>query len=195
MFDWWSTLGRALQIFYGIALTTSALLLFQIVLMLFGMDGESDFDVDDIDDHGGGGILSVRTITAFFAGFGWTGVTALEAGWTLLPTILISTVVGGAFMGGVFAIMRTLYGMRYTGTLDYRNAVGCVGSVYLPIPAAMGGPGQIEVLVQGRLRVVQAFTRAERKLGNSERVRVTELMDQTTLLVEPLDGGSRAEEG
>lgn len=195
MFDWWSTLGRALQIFYGIAISTSALMLFQMVLMLFGMDGDSDFDVDDIDDHGGGGILSVRTITAFFVGFGWTGVTTLEAGWTLLPTIVVSTLVGGAFMGGVFAVMRTLYGMRYTGTLDYRNAVGNVGNVYLPIPAAMGGPGQIEVLVQGRLRVVQAFTRADRRLGNNERVRVTDLMDETTLLVEPLDGGARAEEG
>ena len=195
MFDWWSTLGRALQIFYGIAIATSALMLFQMVLMLFGMDGDGDFDVDDIDDHGGGGILSVRTITAFFVGFGWTGVTLLESGWTLVPTIVVSTLVGGAFMGGVFAVMRTLYGMRYTGTLDYRNAVGNVGNVYLPIPAAMGGPGQIEVLVQGRLRVVQAFTRAGRKLGNNERVRVTDLMDDTTLLVEPLDAASRAEEG
>ena len=195
MFDWWSTLGRALQIFYGIAITTSALMLFQMVLMLFGMDGDSDFDVDDIDGHGGGGILSVRTITAFFVGFGWTGVTLLESGWSLVPTILVATVVGGAFMGGVFAVMRTLYGMRYTGTLDYRNAVGSVGNVYLPIPPAMGGPGQIEVLVQGRLRVVQAFTRAERKLGNNERVRVIDLMDDTTLLVEPLEAAPRAEEG
>lgn len=195
MLDWWSTLGRALQIYYGIALTTSALMLFQLVLMLFGMDGDSDFDVDDIDDHGTGGILSVRTVTAFFVGFGWSGVAALEAGWELVPTIVVSTLVGGVFMGGVFALMRTLYGMRYSGTLDYRNAVGSVGSVYLRIPAAMAGPGQIEVQVQGRLRVVQAFTRAERELGNNERVRVTDLMDETTLLVEPLEGAPRAEEG
>jgi hypothetical protein len=184
MFDWWSTLGKALQIFYGIAITTSAVMLFQLVLIVFGMDGDSDFDVDDIDDHGTGGILSVRTVVAFFVGFGWTGVAAIEAGWTLVPTIV----------GGVFALMRTLYSMRYTGSLDYRNAVGIVGNVYLPIPAAMAGPGQIEVLVQGRLRVVQAFTRAERRLGNNERVRVTDLVDETTLLVEPLNGGPRAEE-
>lgn len=195
MFDWWSTLGKALQIFYGIAITTSAVMLFQLVLMLFGMDGDSDFDVDDLDDHGTGGILSVRTVTAFFVGFGWSGVAALEAGWSLLPTIVVSTAVGSVFMGGVFALMRTLYGMRYSGTLDYRNAVGNVGNVYLRIPAAMAGPGQVEVLVQGRLRVVQAFTRADRQLGNNERVRVTDLMDETTLLVEPLDGAPRAEEG
>ncbi len=60
----------------------------------------------------------------------------------------------------------------------------------------MSGPGQIEIQVQGRLRVVQAFTRAERELGNHERVRVIELMDETTLLVEPLAGApKRAEEG
>ena len=195
MLEWWSTLGRALQIFYAIALTTSLVMLFQLVLMLFGMDGDSDFDVDDIDDHGTGGVLSVRTITAFFVGFGWTGVAALEAGWQLLPTIVVSTAVGGAFMGGVLFLMRTLYSMRYTGTLDYRNAIGKVGVVYLRIPAAMAGPGQIEVLVQGRLRVVQAFTPAARQLGNKERVRVTDLMDESTLLVEPLSGAARAEEG
>ena len=34
-----------------------------------------------------------------------------------------------------------------------------------------------------------------RELGNHERVRVTDLMDDTTLLVEPLQGALRAEEG
>jgi hypothetical protein len=195
MFEWWSTLGRALQIFYGIAITTSVLMLFQLVLMLIGMDSDSDFDVDDLDDHGTGGILSLRTVTAFFVGFGWSGVAAIDAGWSLLPTIVVATAVGSAFMGGVFLLMRTLYSMRYTGTLDYHNAIGNVGNVYLRIPAAMAGPGQVEVLVQGRLRVVQAFTRAGRQLGNNERVRVTDLMDETTLLVEPLDEPPPAEEG
>jgi hypothetical protein len=194
MLEWWSTLGRALQIFYGIAITTSFLMLLQLALMLIGMDGDSDFDVDDLDDHGSGGILSVRTVTAFFVGFGWAGVAAVEAGWELLPAIAVSVVVGGAFMGGVFLLMRTLYGMRYSGTLDYRNAIGRVGNVYLRVPAAMAGPGQVEILVQGRLRVVQAFTRADRALANRERVRVTELVDETTLLVEPV-AAPPAEEG
>ncbi len=137
----------------------------------------------------------MRTVTAFFVGFGWTGVAALEAGWQLLPTIVVATAVGSAFMAGVLLLMRTLYGMRYSGTLDYHNAIGNVGSVYLRIPAAMAGPGQIEVQVQGRLRVVQAFTRADRELGNRERVRVTDLMDDTTLLVEPLEAAASGEEG
>ncbi len=196
---WWSSLGAALRVFYGIALVTSAALVLQLVLTLFGLDGEGDVDLDtdlDVDGHGGGGILSVRTVTAFFVGFGWTGVAALESGMSLLPAIVLATLVGSAFMAGVFFMMRALYGMRYSGTLDYRNAVGTVGSVYLKIPGRMAGPGQVEVMVQGRLRVAQAFTHAEGELANQARVRVVDVMDQNTLVVEPLEAeGGQSKEG
>ncbi len=193
MLGWWSSLGTALQVFYTIAITTSAVMAMQLALMLFGMDGDSDFDVDDVD-HGGGGVLSLRTVTAFFVGFGWTGVVALESGWRLLPSVVVSTAVGGVFMGGVLVLMRTLYGMRYSGTLDYSNAVGVVGSVYVKVPAAMAGSGQVEVLVQGQIRMAQAFTRAGRALGPGERVRVIELMAANTLVVEPLEPAASRKE-
>ncbi len=189
MTDWWNSLDTALRVFYAIAIATSAAMLLQLLLMVFGLDGDGDVDLDvDVDADGGGGvgILSVRTVTAFFAGFGWAGVAALESGLALPPTLLIATAVGGAFMAGVFFLMRTLYGLRYSGTLDYRNAVGQVGNVYLRVPAAMAGPGQIEVMIQGRLCTVQAFTRAAQPLESRSRVKVVDLVDQGTLLVEPL---------
>ncbi len=183
---WWSDLDIAHKVFYAIALATSALLVIQLVLSFFGLDGDAEVDTDV--DHGGGiGILSVRTVTAFFTGFGWGGVAALEAGVGLVPAIVLALVAGGALMAGVFFLMRGLYAMRYSGTLDYRNAIGEVGAVYLPGPASMSGPGQIGVRVQGRLCVVQAFTRAAERLPNQARVRVVGLVDQQTLLVEPLD--------
>ena len=140
MFEWWSTLGRALQIFYGIAITTSALMLFQMVLMLFGMDGDSDFDVDDIDDHGGGGILSVRTITASFVGFGWTGGTLLESGWTLVPTILVSTVVGGVFLGSNTPrpSVNAAGDIAMTASLVDGRRIVLVSRVPEPSPLALG---------------------------------------------------------
>ena len=90
-------------------------------------------------------------------------------------------------MLGVFFLMRFLYGLRASGTLDYRNAIGQVGVVYLPIPGGMAGPGQVEVTVQGRLRVVQAFTREAGRIPNRARIRVVDVMDQNTLVVEPLE--------
>jgi hypothetical protein len=194
---WWGELALAHKVFYAIAIATSAVLVLQLVLSFFGLDGDADadFDAGDAADaaHGGGvGILSVRTVTAFFTGFGWGGVAALEAGIALIPSVLLAVAAGGVLMAAVFLLMRGLYAMRYSGTLDYRNAIGAAGSAYIPIPAAMSGPGQVEVLIQGRLCVVRAFTRAAAKIPNRARVRVVDVLDQQTLLVEPLDPATPA---
>lgn len=178
---WWDSLSGTLQVFYGIALLSSALLVVQLVLMLLGLD------VDGLDDADAGGVLSIRAVVAFFLGFGWAGVAAIRSGLSLFPTLIISTGVGGLFMGGVLLLMRMLYGLRYSGTLDYKNAIGNVGSVYLKIPAGMKSPGQVEVMVQGRLMVVQALTRSGEDLTRDTRIRVVDVVDQNTLLVEPLD--------
>ena len=182
---WWGSLVASLQIFYGIAIITSAVMLIQLVMLFLGLDG--DGDVDATDGDGGGHILSVRTITAFFTGFGWSGVAALEAGRSLPVTLVISSLVGCVFVAGVFFLMRALSSLGHSGTLDYKNAIGAIGSVYLPIPPTMSGPGKIEVIVQGRLRVVGAFSRAAKQLENQHRVRVVDVMDQNTLVVEPIE--------
>ena len=43
--------------------------------------------------------------------------------------------------------------------------------------------------MQGRLRVVQAFTKAEHEIPNQARVKVVDVLDQNTLIVEPLATG------
>ena len=106
----------------------------------------------------------------------------------------IDLVVFIAFMALVVVLMRGLYGLRQTGTIDYSNAVGEVASVYLPVPPKMSGPGQVEVTVQGRLRVVPAFTRSAARIPNGTRVKVVETMDRNTLVVEPLAAAPAGEE-
>ena len=190
---WWSGLGLELQVFYAIAIATTALLVLQLALMLFGADLDGDAQADFADgphDLGHGdafsGVLSFRTVTAFFTGFGWAGVAALKAGWSVPMATLAALAAGAAFMVGILAVIRGLYGLQSSGTLDYRNAIGQVGTVYLAVPAAMAGPGQVEVRFQGRLSVVQAFTRAPGALPFQSRVRVVDVLDGTTLVVEPL---------
>lgn len=184
---WWSSLSGPLQVFWPIALATSALLALQLVMMLFGAgDGDSDADLDP-DGDGGLHLVSVRTVVAFFTGFGWGGVAALESGYGVGLATAAALASGAVFMLGVFGLMRGLYSMRASGTIDYRNAVGVVGTVYLAVPEAMSAPGQVEVLVQGRLRVVEAFSRSDRPLPRRSRVRVVGLTDANTLIVEPVD--------
>lgn len=179
---WWGSLGTSLRVFYGIALAASVLLVLQLIAMLFGLDHDGD-----VGDHDSGlGILSMRSITAFFTGFGWGGVVAIKEGFGLTGAIVVALATGGALMAAVVAMMRGFASLRHSGTLDYANAVGNVGSVYVAVPGAMAGPGQIEVLVQGRAAIVQAFTRSPERLPPRARVRVVETLDQQTVVVEPL---------
>ena len=157
------------------------------------MDGlDADLDLVDGGEGGASGILSVRTIGAFFTGFGWTGASMTDYGYGLGITTVASSVVGLALLAMVFYLMAYLHSLRQEGTLDYSNTIGQVGSVYLPIPSNRKGLGQIEVMVQGRLSIVRAVTDNDKKIGNRVAVRVTELVDKQTILVEPLENESTA---
>jgi hypothetical protein len=191
MTEWWHTLDTAGQVFWAIALFGSLALAFQIILMLVGLGGHDlivgDADLSGAGDHSSGlAFLSVRTVIAFFAGFGWAGVIADDAGLSVPLASGIALVAGLAMMATVFWILRRMMSLTCTGTLDYRNAVGQTASIYITVPAAMAGPGQVEVLVQSRLCTVQAMTRATAALPPRAKVRVVELIDRNTLLVEPL---------
>ena len=80
MIEWWHGLLLEKQIFYGIGIFSLGLLICQILLSLIGLDHHSDVGVGAAVDHDSGlGLFSLRTITAFFAGFGWTGGIRLQS--------------------------------------------------------------------------------------------------------------------
>jgi len=82
--------------------------------------------------------------------------------------------------------MRWLQSLREEGNINYENAIGQVGSVYVPIPPNREGLGQIEVKVQSRISTVRAISDHPERLENRVAVRVMELVDDRTLLVEKL---------
>ena len=196
MIDYWLHLTPTMKMFVGIGAVSSAVLTLQMVLAMFGgdMDGlDADVDIPDAGEGGATGILSIRTIGAFFTGFGWSGAAMLQAGYGTGAATFVGIVVGSIFMALIFYLMTYLHSLRQEGTINYANAVGKIGSVYLPIPPHRKGIGQIEVLVQGRLKIVQAITDNDKKIGNRVAVRVTELVDTQTILVEPLENESPKE--
>ncbi len=196
MIEWWQTLGQevpahatGLKIFYTIGIVSGVILTIQMVMSLLG--GEADLDGMDAGEGGDTGLFSIRSVGAFFTGFGWTGVAMLQNGQGTGAATFAATVVGMIFLGMVFYLMRYIFSLREEGTLNYANAVGEVGAVYLPIPPKRKGIGKIEVLVQGRMRTVRALTDDEKKIGNRVAVRVAELVDQQTLLVERMETESK----
>lgn len=180
--DWWGSLEGAYRVFYALGIVSALALLVQVILAVFGLD-----DLFGAADGEGTSLLSLRTVSGFLAGFGWTGVVMIRAGYSTLGASIGGTVVGLLFAGILFLIIRVMMGLRHSGTIDYRNAVGVAGKVYAPIGASLEKPGQVEVLVQGRLRTVAAMTRHDQELPTLTRIRVVDTLDSNTLLVAPLD--------
>lgn len=173
-----------MQLFYVIGIVAAFVLFIEVFLTFLGLDHHNA--LDSIDHPDGFGLLSVRTITGFFFGFGWSGVIAMRSGLSLPVSILIALAVGAAFLLALFALIRGLFSLRASGTLDYKNAIGQTGTIYITTPASFSGPGQVEVLIQGRLQVISCMTRHTAPLPPQAKVKITALVDQGTLEVEPL---------
>jgi membrane protein implicated in regulation of membrane protease activity len=197
MAEWFNALTLDLQIFYGLGCLATLLLVIQLIMTVLGLGEDVPGDAATVDDglldaggdmeHGDGlSLVSTRTIVAFLAGFGWTGAIALNSGLGLPAAVVVALVVGFVLMLMVFWLMRGLYSLRQSGSLDYHNAVGQSGTVYIKIPAAGSGSGQIQVVVQGRLATVAAQTAAPEEIPSGQQVKVTKVLASNTLQVETI---------
>ena len=185
--NWWENLNFELQIFYAIAVIALIALFFQVIMsVVFGM--EHGADVANVGDHDSGmGIFSVRGVTAFFTGFGWTGVVCTKQGLGLPVTLAIAFVVGSGLMIAIFLMMRAFMRLQSNGNIDYGNAVGQLGTVYVTIPPVQRSGGQVETMIQGRLVTVEALQKGSQPLQPGTKVNVVARIGSSTLIVEPLD--------
>ena len=212
MMEWWNTLALDLQVFYGIGILATLLLVIQLIMTMLGLgddgaadgmdagfgdgadgimdggDGAADGAADGGDsEHGDGlSLISTRTIVAFLAGFGWTGAMARGGDLSLPLAVIAAVAVGFVLMLMVFWLMRALYSLRQSGSLDYHNAIGELGTVYVKIPSRGEGSGQIQIVVQGRLATVAATTDSDEPIPSGNQVKVVKLQAGNTLQVETI---------
>lgn len=226
MTAWWSALTLVEQIFYGVAIVSSAVLVVQFILNLIGLSGHDAGGMEGVDLHvdmphldvghldmgyldashmdmthmavshdapidqpghdTGLRIISIRTVLAFLVGFGWAGVIFLRADFSVWLAVIFAFGVGFIFMLVVFWLMRSIYGLSEAGNVQIVNAVGHTGSVYLAIPANGVGNGQVQVVVQGRMRELAAVTDGP-QLATGVRVKVVRMFNNDTVLVRRLE--------
>lgn len=186
--QWWDALDLSKQVFYGIGCIAGFIALILAVLAIIGMEHHDAVDaVGAADvDHGGGGIFSIKPLTGFFLGFGWTGGIALDGGLGLFAATACAVVAGGLLMALIVAMFRAIHAMRSDGTMRIDDSVGAIGTVYVTLPPAKGAGGQIVVNFKGRQETFAALNTAERVVPGGERVRVVSVVDSRTVLVEPL---------
>jgi len=140
-------------------------------------------DMDDFSDSDASfRLFSLQALTAFFMVFGLAGLAfRKEAGLSEPWAIAAAIGAGVAAMFLVAKIMQMMMGLQSSGTLNLANAVGQEGSVYLTIPGT--GRGKVQVVVQGRLKVLEAVSKTGEDIKTGERIKVVAVADHGTMVV------------
>lgn len=185
MLELWTQLTTPMQVLWGVTLAASLIFLIQSVLTFIGADADTDFDMDGGDADGNGmGLLTFRNFVNFALGFGWTAILLHDSISSVPVLIVLSIIVGVLLVALVMMLFKWLAGMQQSGNIDVReSAVGCTGTVYLPVPAAREGEGKVQISIKGSLREYAAQT-AGSELATGTPVKVVEVINENTLLVE-----------
>lgn len=190
-----SSLSWIELIYWVSAIAGGTLLILRIIMMAIGagvenadVDFSAEADVDGVDGadggeaHAGFKLVSLQGLTAFFMMFGLIGLSLVKAN-VAIPFTILGGIVAGLFTMAVisFLFLQTKR-LQAEGTIDIRNAVGQTASVYLTIQA--NGSGQVQVVVQGSLKIFDAVSVDKKKIATGEKVRVVAVSDSNTLVVE-----------
>jgi hypothetical protein len=212
MTNWWSGLVGVEKIFWIIAIPSTVLFVFQMILLVFGLDvdGDGDFDfhdmntdsvdVNDFDlNHEGQfsfsdiksysvplKLITLRNIIIFTTIFSWSAITFLEKGKSLLFAMVISSILATSVIFIITAIFAALIILQEKGNINIENAINKKGKVYLTIPEKEKGTGKIEITFQGRYQVVEALTLGQ-VLKTGTDIKVTGIKNGMLLVIEDLE--------
>ena len=201
-YEWYNALPSTLQVYWVIALITSLVFLIQMVLTFIGIgDADADIDFDGASDLGGdadftdgstldtGGamqLFTIRNIINFLLGLGWGGVCL----YSVIPNAFLLSIaailVGVAFVYVFIVIYKQMRRFEKNGAFNINDCVGHTVDVYLTIPAKRSGSGKVQVSFYGSVQELAALTDAESPIRSGAKVRILEIVDGSTVLVEKL---------
>ena len=178
MTEWFNNLSVMEHIFFWLGIAATLFLIVQIILMCFtSFGGDVDIDGDgdiDVDTDSGVSILTVKSITAFFAVGSWAGLLTCAVAPANLQwlAVIIAIIAGGAAMAVVVLIFRAMAKMQCNGALETDKLVGKQATVYISVPSARSGRGKITLNAQGKFLELDAVTDSEEKLLTDEIVEI-----------------------
>jgi len=191
MNDWWNNLAQSEQVFWGIALIGSILFLIQFAMSLLGgeitTDADVDFELDDGNASFGAdlNILSLRSILAFIAFFGWGGALMQQAGLPLWLSVIFGFTTGLLAMFTAAYMMLWFSKMSEVGNIDLQRVLFKIGEVYLTIPSNNKKGGIVHIHFGGSVREMPARTAGE-SIPTGAQIRVIRVLNDNELLVEPI---------
>jgi hypothetical protein len=158
--------------------------------MTFIGNESGDLGNVDSDIEGDTGIgfqfITFKNLIGFFTIFGWSGIACIDAGLSNPITIVISLICGLIMMTIMATMFYYMAKLSDSGTLNFKNAIGAVGEVYLTIGANRSSLGKVHIKIQGALRELEALTDADVNLKSTSVIKVKDVTENGILIVEPL---------
>ncbi len=195
--SWWAGLSLVMKILWGVTLTATLVFIIQSILTFLGADADSDFDVDvdtsadgsDLSNiDGGSNLYTFRNFVNFILGFGWSAILLQDSVPSVALRMVLSVLIGVALVVAVMYMFKWLYSMQQSGNINLeKSARGCEGKVYLTIPAARSGEGKVQITIAGAVREYNAITEGEQALKTGAPIRVVDVVNANTLLVEEIN--------
>ncbi|MDR1498293.1 MAG: hypothetical protein LBS59_07810 [Puniceicoccales bacterium] len=188
---WWNDLDATARVFNVMGLVGGGVTLILLLFTIFGIDhGGIDAAPDIPTDVGvhevsaDGSLFTTRSVAAFFLGFGGIGAATYERTENVI-------IAGGAgFVAGIivlylfYFIGKHLMGLQSDGTVDYAQAIGAAGTVYVTIPPNRKSGGQVQLTFKNRNEIVAVISDTSTPLPAGTLVRVKACLQGNILLVE-----------
>lgn len=150
------------------------------VLLIVSVLLDGIFDLFDFGD----GPLSLTTIAAFTAIFGFAAFGTVGAGASTGVAAVVGAVAGVVGGAAAWWLSRLIRSAESTTTVSSDELVGSEASVVLGIP--VGGLGEVALVRHGERISLAASGPAETAIPRGSRVRIVQTLTSTSVLVEPV---------
>jgi membrane protein implicated in regulation of membrane protease activity len=198
-------------LFFICALVGGTVMVCQFVMTLLGIGADADMpddlgggdysaggDLGDVLDHSDTGHhhhhgsnwlfvkLTFQTVIAAIAFFGLGGMAASSSGMSPWMSIVIAVGAGVAALYIVYWVMDLLHKFNSDGNVQFENAVGQQGSVYISIPPNQEGMGKILLNLQNRTVELRAKSSEPNTLAPGTNVIVLNVIEPGLVDVAPV---------
>lgn len=192
---WYESLDPTLRVYWTIAIAASLVFIIQMTLTFIGI-GDHDADLsmpdstdipdgDTLDTGGAMQLFTIRNLINFLLGIGWGGVCF----WSVIPIrpllAIVAILCGSVFVAMFLFMFKQMKKLESNGAFRIQDSVGIVCPVYLRIPATREGLGKVQISLHGSVQEISAMTDGA-FIPTGARVRVIQVIDDNTLLVEPI---------
>ena len=185
MMDKFLALELPMQVFWGLAIISSAFFLVQTIMAFLGLDADTDDGAgfEDVEMGGVSGYFSFRNLVNFMLGYGWGGIVLHDVIPNLMWLQVAALGIGVLFVIIFVFILRQIMKLSTDKTFHIEETIGLIADTYLRIPGEKKGSGKVMVSVRGSMHEIEAITEDE-AIPTGSKVRVVKAIGTDLLEVE-----------